>query len=89
MSKPNLTDALTKAAQSHKSNSGSGTPSIRNVSDAPPPSRRGTKQIAGHFDPAVSQQLRQIALENNTHVQQLLREAINMLFEKYGKPPIS
>jgi hypothetical protein len=53
------------------------------------PSRRGKKTIAGFFDPAASRQLRQIALEEGTNVQELLREAINDLFEKRSKSRIA
>ncbi|MBD2336139.1 hypothetical protein H6G64_03920 [Calothrix sp. FACHB-156] len=45
--------------------------------------------IAGHFDPAVSKQLKQLALEQDTTVQGLFAEAVNDLFEKYGKKPIA
>jgi len=54
-----------------------------------PSSRRGKKTIAGHFDPAVSRQLRALGLAHDRTVQDLLSEAINGLFEKYGKPPIA
>ena len=54
-----------------------------------PPSRLGKKTIAGHFDPAVSRQLRALGLEYDRSVQDLLREALNGLFEKYSKPPIA
>jgi hypothetical protein len=37
-----------------------------------PPSRRGKKIISAHFDPAVSKQLKQLALENDTTVQALM-----------------
>lgn len=53
------------------------------------PGRRGKKTIAGFFDPAASHQLRQIALDEGSNVQDLLREAINDLFEKRGKPRIA
>jgi len=53
------------------------------------PSRRGKKTIAGFFDPAASRQLKQIALEEGSSVQELLREAINDLFEKRGKSRIA
>lgn len=59
------------------------------VKTASPPSRQGKKTIAGHFDPAVSRQLRAIGLENDRTVQDLLSEALNGLFEKHGKPPIA
>jgi hypothetical protein len=56
---------------------------------ARPPSRQGKKTVAGHFDPAVSRQLREIALVEDSSVQDLLKEAINDLFVKRGKPPIA
>lgn len=48
------------------------------------PSRDGTKAITAHADPAVSKQLRQLALDEDTSVQSLVHEALNLLFEKYG-----
>jgi hypothetical protein len=53
------------------------------------PSREGKKAIAGFFDPAVSRQLKQIGLEKDMSVQELLREALNDLFEKYGRSRIA
>ena len=53
------------------------------------PSRIGKKTIAAHFDPAVSKQLKQIGLERDSSTQALLREALNDLFAKYGKPSIA
>jgi hypothetical protein len=53
------------------------------------PSRQGLKAISGHFDPAVSKQLRLLAIELDSNVQDLLSEAINDLFTKRGKSPIA
>jgi len=53
------------------------------------PSRVGKKTVAAHFDPAVSRQLKQLGLDRDTSTQALLREAINDLFAKYGKPTIA
>jgi hypothetical protein len=53
------------------------------------PSRRAKKTIAGFFDPAASGQLKQLALDEGSNVQDLLREAINDFFEKRGKAPIA
>ena len=50
-----------------------------------PPSRTGTKQIAGHFPADVAQALRIISAEQNLSMQDLLAESINLIFEKYGK----
>jgi hypothetical protein len=54
-----------------------------------PASRVGKKVVAGHFDPAVTKQLKQIALDSDSTVQSLLAEALNDLFEKYGKERIA
>lgn len=53
------------------------------------PSRDGTKAITAHADPAVSKQLRQLALDEDTSAQDLVFEALNMLFEKYELPQIA
>ena len=46
------------------------------------------KHIGGYFDPAVSTQLRHLAVEENSTVQQLLGEALDLLFQMRGKPLI-
>jgi hypothetical protein len=65
-------------------------PGLRPTTARPRPlSREGRKIIAGYFDPAVSKQLHQIALDDDTTLQELLREAINDLFTKRRKAPIA
>ncbi len=54
-----------------------------------PRTRVGRKQIAGHFPPEVAWQLRELAVKKRTTVQNLLGEALNDLFQKYGKPEIA
>jgi hypothetical protein len=69
------------------------------VSTAPPPSvaqrekfhrpsRDGRRLIAGHFDPKVAKQLKLLAAEEDTTVQALLEEALNLLFVKKGRGTI-
>ncbi|MEI8165388.1 MAG: ribbon-helix-helix domain-containing protein [Chloroflexales bacterium] len=53
------------------------------------PSRQQTKLIGGHFDPIISRQLRQLALDESSTVQALLAEALNDLFVKYGRKPLA
>lgn len=53
------------------------------------PSRKSTKHIGGYFDPAASKQLREIALAEDSSVQALLEEAIDMLFQSRRKPTIA
>ena len=54
-----------------------------------PPSRAGKKIVSGHFDPAVTRQLKQLALDRESTVQNLLAEALNDLFAKHNKQRIA
>jgi hypothetical protein len=53
------------------------------------PSREGRRLIAGHFDPKVAKQLKLLAAEEETTVQALLEEALDLLFLKKGKGAIT
>ena len=55
----------------------------------PARSRQGVKHVGGYYPPDVSRQLRQIALDEDTSVQALLGESLDMLFESRGKPAIA
>ncbi len=48
--------------------------------------RLSSRQVSGHFKPEVAQALRMLAAEQDREQQELLAEALNMLFERYGKP---
>lgn len=89
MPKKNLADALQLASGKPAIDERSASQSQQQDKPELPPSRQGKKAIAGHFDPAVSKQLKQLALEQDTTVQALLAEALNDLFEKYEKKPIA
>ena len=86
MPRKNLADALQKVVQP---NEVAGPSLGRNPSANMAPSREGKKAVTGFFDPAVSRQLKQIALEEDSNIQALLREALNDLFIKRGKSPIA
>lgn len=53
------------------------------------PSRDNRRFIGGHFAPAVGKQLRLLAAEDDTTVQALLEEALDLLFVKKGKAKIA
>jgi hypothetical protein len=63
------------------------TPSITQLTQAP--SRHGKKALIGYFEPGVSKQLKQLALDRDTTTQELLREALNDFFQKNSKPAIA
>jgi hypothetical protein len=71
--KADLSAALKSAARS----------SSKTAAMTTAPSREGKRAITGFFDPAVSKQLRTIAVNRDSTVQDLLGEALNDLFEKY------
>ena len=45
--------------------------------------------VAGHFAPKVAKQLKLIAVEDDTTVQALLEEALDLLFAKKGRARIA
>lgn len=51
--------------------------------------RRGTRQVAAHFPEEVAWQLRELAVDQRSTVQDLLAEALNDLFQKHGKPELA
>ena len=53
------------------------------------PSRDNRRFVGGHFAPAVGKQLRMIAVEDETTVQALLEEALDLLFVKKGRQKIA
>jgi len=53
------------------------------------PVRDGKRFIGGHFDPEVARQLRIIAAEDDTTIQALLEEAVQLLFVKKGRDSLA
>jgi hypothetical protein len=65
---------------------------VQDLPDAMAPSQRGragTSPITVHFPTEVRDQLKIMAIEQRTTMQQLIGEAFNDLFAKYGKPEIA
>jgi len=77
------------------------TPMPLAVNDAPPaaeptqaarplqPSRRQTKAITVHFPEGVRRQLKALAGEQGRHVDDMVAEALNLLFARYRKAEIA
>jgi hypothetical protein len=53
------------------------------------PDRIGKRATIVQMPEAAKKQLAFLAIEKDTTQQALLTEALNMLFNKYGKPPIA
>jgi hypothetical protein len=54
-----------------------------------PAFQMGKKAMTLYFLPEVSKQLKQIALDGDITLHEVMKEAINDLFIKYRKPPIA
>ncbi len=77
--KPSLTEALNSAGKNEDK------PVKQNTSQKTSGSSRiGKKLIAGHFDPDVHRQLKQLSVNADTSIQDLLAEALDDLFQKHG-----
>ena len=53
------------------------------------PGRADKVNVTGYFPPAVKKQLRLLSAEQDKTMQQILAEALNDVFAKYGKPEIA
>jgi len=93
--RPNLAAVAAAAGSTRRSDTGSEPALValveREVREQPaaPKTRVGTKQIAAHFPEDVAWQLRALAVERKTTIQNIMAEALNDLFAKHGKPEIA
>ena len=51
--------------------------------------RQDKRQIAGFFSAECAKQLRMLAAEEDTTVQDLIKEGLNLMFTAHGKLPIA
>jgi hypothetical protein len=68
------------------------TPAVGEASHRPAPrqqGRLGKVSITQWVDPVVRKQIAQLALDEDKNQQDLVNEALNLLFEKYGRSPIA
>ena len=62
-------------------------PADAEIPSSYPKHRQGKKALIAYFTPSVSKALRQIALDEDTTMQALLGEAIDLLMRDRGKHP--
>jgi hypothetical protein len=60
-----------------------------NAPKAEQPSRKGTKPITVHHPEEVRRQLKALAAEQGRNVEDMVAEALNLLFAKYRKAEIA
>lgn len=93
--KTSLTAALSEPAQSSVPVPADEREPPRTPSPEPRPDRAGKTNITGYFDKPVKWELQELATERSRALarkvtaQELLAEALNDLFKKYGRPEIA
>ena len=63
-------------------------PAVRPVAEPKKP-KRGKHLISGMFEEVIYRQFTTLAAELGLQRQELLREALNDVFVKHGKPPLA
>ena len=53
------------------------------------PGKRKRVALYAEITPEARRQLRILAAEQDTRIEALVAEALNLLFEKHGKPPVA
>ena len=64
-------------------------PALSSATEIAQPSRLGTKPITVHYPEMVRRQLKALSGEQGRDVQDMVAEALNLLFAKYRKPEIA
>jgi predicted HicB family RNase H-like nuclease len=62
---------------------------LQGPSPAAAPSRRDTKAITVHFPEEVRRQLKSMAAEEGRSMEDMIAEALNLLFVSYRKPELA
>ena len=53
-----------------------------------PPSRKGKSFVGGYFDPVAAKELKKLAIDLDISQEAAIAQALNMLLESHGKPPV-
>jgi hypothetical protein len=62
---------------------------VEKITPKAPKGKEGFVEINTKHSPAVRKQLKQLAMDLDRSQQDLVAEALNMLFVKYSRPPIA
>ena len=53
-----------------------------------PPSRKGKSFVGGYFDPSAAKELKKLAIDLDISQEAAIAQALNLLLESHGKPPV-
>ena len=93
-SRPSLFGAVGKAAPAERtepppSQDETSQPRTPRVATRGRQDRQDKRQVAGFFSAECAKQLRMLAAEEDTTVQDLIKEGLNLMFTAHGKAPIA
>ena len=90
MPKKNLADAFNERREKKESNTEGSNPAVEKITQSHlPPSRRGKKRVEAWISPEARKHLKHIAVEEEKSQDRVMADALNLLFEKHGIPPIA
>ena len=90
MAKKNLADAFNERREKKESNTENSNPAVEQITQSHlPPSRRGKKRLETWVSPEARKHLKLIAVEEDKSQDRVIADALNLLFEKHGIPPIA
>ena len=88
--KKNLTDVFNQRKVKVETDAETGTAAVEKLTQSGlPPSRRGKRRVELWLSPDAKKQVKLIAVDEEKSQEQVMAEALNMLFKSRGVPPIA
>ena len=88
--KKNLTDVFNERKVKVETDAETGTSAVEKMTQSGlPPSRRGKRRVEVWVSPDAKKQVKRIAVDEEKSQEQVMAEALNMLFKSRGVPPIA
>ena len=88
--KKNLTDVFKKRKEKAEADAETSTSAVENLTQSGlPPSRQGKRRLELWLSPDAKKQVKLIAVDEEKSQEQVMADALNMLFKSRGIPPIA
>ena len=88
--KKNLTDVFKERKGKAETDAQSGTSAVEKLTQSGlPPSRQGKRRLELWLSPDAKKQVKLIAIDEEKSQEQVMADALNMLFKSRGIPPIA
>ena len=88
--KKNLTDVFKERKGKAVTDAQSGTSAVEKLTQSGlPPSRQGKRRLELWLSPDAKKQVKMIAIDEEKSQEQVMADALNLLFKSRGIPPIA